>query len=62
MRYLFIFLLLNSCVQDCTINPTMEKSEKPVVKGEIKTNKNDLPNLQELREQIRPGGQLGCKF
>lgn len=62
MKYLLIFLLLNSCFKECKVNPRMEREEKSVVKGEVQPNKNDFPNFQELKEQIRPGGQLGCKF
>ena len=63
MRYLIIFLLLNSCVQDCTINPTMERDTTVVAKSkDVTENKSVIPNVQELREQIRPGGQFSCKF
>jgi predicted 2-oxoglutarate/Fe(II)-dependent dioxygenase YbiX len=64
MRYLIIFIWLNSCVaQDCAINPTMERD--PSVNSKTKDvteNKAIIPNIQELREQVRPGGQLSCKF
>jgi len=50
-------------VQDCKFNPTMEREQPNSVKqNEINEKKSVIPNIQELREQIRPGGQLGCKF
>ncbi len=64
MRYLIIFLWLNSCVlQECAFNPTMERDLPVSAKSkEVMENKSVIPNIQELKEQIRPGGQLGCKF
>jgi hypothetical protein len=64
MRYLIIFIWLGSCVmQDCAINPTMERDTTVGVKSkDVTENKSVIPNIQELREQIRPGGQLSCKF
>ncbi len=64
MRYLIIFIWLGSCVmQDCEINPTMERDPSVSVKTkDVAENKDIIPNIQELREQIRPGGQLSCKF
>ncbi len=64
MRYLIIFIWLGSCVpQECEINPTMERDQNINVKTKDSTeNKSVIPNMAELREQIRPGGQLSCKF
>lgn len=64
MRYLIIFIWLSACVmQDCAFNPTMERDApiSPKTK-DVTENKSVIPNMQELREQIRPGGQLSCKF
>ena len=50
-------------MQDCEINPTMERDTTVGVKTkDVTENKAIIPNIQELREQIRPGGQLRCKF
>lgn len=64
MRYLIIFIWLGSCaMQDCEINPTMERDTTISVKTkDVTENKSVIPNMAELREQIRPGGQLICKF
>jgi hypothetical protein len=64
MRYLIIFIWLGSCVmQDCEINPTMERDQTISAKSkDVVENKSVIPDIQELREQIRPGGQLRCKF
>jgi len=64
MRYLIIFIWLGSCVmQDCEINPTMERDQSVSVKTkDVTENKSVIPNIQKLREQIRPGGQLSCKL
>ena len=64
MRYLIILIWLSSCaMQDCAVNPTMERDPSVSAKyKDVTENKDIIPNMQELREQIRPGGQLSCKF
>ena len=64
MRYLIILIWLSSCViQDCAVNPTMERDQSFNVKTkDVAEKQSVIPNIQELREQIRPGGQLSCKF
>ena len=50
-------------MQDCAVNPTMERDPSVSTKSkDVAENKSVIPNIQELREQIRPGGQLSCKF
>jgi len=64
MKYLIILIWLSSCVvQDCAVNPTMERDQNINVNTKDVTEKKSvIPNMAELREQIRPGGQLSCKF
>lgn len=64
MKYLIIFIWLSACVvQDCAVNPTMERDQNINVKTkDVTENKSVIPDMAELREQIRPGGQLSCKF
>ena len=69
MRFLFLFLVLTACaVQDCRFNPNAHLSEPiKTAKGTTDNKTTDtapktLPNIQDLKERLTPGGQYSCKF
>jgi len=69
MRFLFLFLVLTTCaVQDCRFNPNAHLLEPiKTVKGTTDNKTTDptpktLPNIQDLKERLTPGGQYSCKF
>lgn len=69
MRFLFLFLVLTTCaVQDCRFNPNAHLSEPiKTIKGTTDNKTTDtaqktLPNIQDLKERLTPGGQYSCKF
>jgi hypothetical protein len=69
MRFLFLFLVLSTCaVQDCRFAPNVHLSEP--VKNNKSTmdnrstdnNQKTLPDIQDLKERLTPGGQYRCVF
>jgi len=69
MRFLFLFLVLTTCaVQDCRFNPNAHLSEPiKTIKGTTDNKTTDtapktLPNIQDLKERLTPGGQYSCRF
>lgn len=67
MRYLFLLLFLISCgTRDCAVNPNVTVKQKETVKNNteiIKTEpKTIIEQLQDVKENLRTGGQLSCKF
>ena len=67
MRYLFLLLFLISCSKhDCAINPGVTVQQKEIVKNNteiIKTeSKTIIEQLQDVKENLRPSGQLRCSF
>jgi len=69
MRFLFLFLVLTTCaVQDCRLNPNAHLSEPiKTIKGTTDNKTTDtapktLPNIQDLKERLTPGGQYSCRF
>jgi hypothetical protein len=55
-------------VQDCRFNPNAHLSEPiKTAKGTTdnkttETAQKTLPNIQDLKERLTPGGQYSCKF
>lgn len=69
MRFLFLFLVLTTCaVQDCRFNPNAHLSEPAkTIKGTADNKTTDtapktLPNIQDVKERLTPGGQYSCRF
>jgi len=69
MKFLFLFLILAACaVQDCHFNPNVHLSEPTKnIKGTVEnksteSNSRTLPDVQDLKERLTPGGQYSCKF
>jgi hypothetical protein len=69
MRFLFLFLVLTTCaVQDCRFDANVHLS-KPIKNTKTTTdnkttdtNQKTLPDIQDLKERVTPGGQYRCVF
>jgi uncharacterized membrane protein len=69
MRFLFLFLVLTTCaVQDCRFAANVHLS-KPIKNTKsnmdnqsTNTNQKTLPDIQDLKERVTPGGQYRCVF
>jgi hypothetical protein len=69
MRFLFLFLVLTACaVQDCRFAANVHLSEpikntKSTMDGRsTDSNQKTLPDIQDLKERVTPGGQYSCIF
>ena len=69
MRFLFLFLVLTACaVQDCRFAANVHlsdpiKNTKSTMDGRsADSNQKTLPDIQDLKERVTPGGQYRCVF
>jgi hypothetical protein len=69
MRFLFLLLVLSACaVQDCRFAANVHLSE-PIKNTKSNmdirstdNNQKTLPDIQDLKERVTPGGQYRCVF
>jgi hypothetical protein len=69
MRFLSLFLVLTACaVQDCRFAANVHlsdpiKNTKSTMDGRSSdSNQKTLPDIQDLKERVTPGGQYSCVF
>ena len=69
MKFLFLFLVLTACaVQDCRFAANVHlsdpiKNTKSTMDGRsVDSNQKTLPDIQDLKERVTPGGQYRCVF
>jgi hypothetical protein len=66
-KYFLLFLFLISCsTRDCAIGPNVSIQQKETVKSNTETTKTDsktiVEQLHDMKENLRPGGQMKCIF